>query len=362
MCQTPWENPQRHSLIVLNLRRRLAEQEDANKRLRLEKDAQLKEVTKTLLILEAQLRREQHQIRQILEDKEKKIAEQEKNIKALLTLNRKLAASRHRTIDKKYTTFDLPADKKHVSKTPKRQQRKISWHNEVHVITDYDLHWTAINNSVKTLTRSEEANNNVKEDQRVGNTNKSCMKELQLTNGDPNLDDDDDDDNRRTETEYKFNAIAEVREADLCLDINEACDALNFALQESEGDCLHSTDLVASTTQPNRDDDVCSSDSELTLCANSPIQKAFNNSCLLQANLSTTVKKDANPPPSLGIYNRVMSNHRSVTKPKDVKYKKISRVKSRSLEELRGRLKQHHRSQPLGFLDGPVPLESSEEL
>ncbi|XP_076031674.1 uncharacterized protein LOC143019661 [Oratosquilla oratoria] len=38
-------------------------------------------------------------------------------------------------------------------------------------------------------------------------------------------------------------------------------------------------------------------------------------------------------------YNRVMSNHRSVTKPKDVKYKRINKAKSRSLEELRGKLK-----------------------
>ncbi|XP_018015210.1 uncharacterized protein LOC108672096 [Hyalella azteca] len=38
-------------------------------------------------------------------------------------------------------------------------------------------------------------------------------------------------------------------------------------------------------------------------------------------------------------YNRVMSNHRSVTKVKDVKYKRINKAKSRSLEELRGKLK-----------------------
>ena len=39
-------------------------------------------------------------------------------------------------------------------------------------------------------------------------------------------------------------------------------------------------------------------------------------------------------------YNRVMSsNHRAVTKPKDVKFKRISKAKSRSLEELRGKLR-----------------------
>ncbi|CAB3368887.1 Hypothetical predicted protein, partial [Cloeon dipterum] len=39
-------------------------------------------------------------------------------------------------------------------------------------------------------------------------------------------------------------------------------------------------------------------------------------------------------------FNRVMgNNHRSVTKPKDVKYKRINKAKSKSLEELRGRLR-----------------------
>ena len=41
------------------------------------------------------------------------------------------------------------------------------------------------------------------------------------------------------------------------------------------------------------------------------------------------------------------SNHRAVTKPKDVKFKRISKAKSRSLEELRGKLKwqQQHQQQ-----------------
>lgn len=48
---------------------------------------------------------------------------------------------------------------------------------------------------------------------------------------------------------------------------------------------------------------------------------------------------DQEPPNHVTTYNRVMSNHRSVTKPKDVKYKRINKAKSKSLEELRGRLK-----------------------
>ena len=43
-------------------------------------------------------------------------------------------------------------------------------------------------------------------------------------------------------------------------------------------------------------------------------------------------------------YYRVMSNHKSVTKPKDVKFRRINKAKSRSLEELRGQLKTPTRS------------------
>lgn len=54
-------------------------------------------------------------------------------------------------------------------------------------------------------------------------------------------------------------------------------------------------------------------------------------------------------------YNRVMSNHRSVTKPKDVKYKRINKAKSKSLEELRGRLRHWVEK---GSID---PLESTQK-
>lgn len=45
------------------------------------------------------------------------------------------------------------------------------------------------------------------------------------------------------------------------------------------------------------------------------------------------------PPNQVMTFNRVMSNHRTMTKPKDVKYKRINKAKSKSLEELRGKLK-----------------------
>lgn len=56
-------------------------------------------------------------------------------------------------------------------------------------------------------------------------------------------------------------------------------------------------------------------------------------------------------------YNRVMSNHRNVTKPKDVKYKRINKAKSKSLEELRGRLKNWVEK---GNKLASVPLEHAQ--
>lgn len=57
-------------------------------------------------------------------------------------------------------------------------------------------------------------------------------------------------------------------------------------------------------------------------------------------------------------YNRVMSNHRSVTKPKDVKYKRINKAKSKSLEELRGRLKHWVDKGNSNSFDSKIPAQS----
>lgn len=67
-------------------------------------------------------------------------------------------------------------------------------------------------------------------------------------------------------------------------------------------------------------------------------QNALPHSSEQDANQSKS-KKNNNNNNQVTTYNRVMSNHRSVTKPKDVKYKRINKAKSKSLEELRGRLK-----------------------
>ena len=61
-------------------------------------------------------------------------------------------------------------------------------------------------------------------------------------------------------------------------------------------------------------------------------------------------------------YFRVMTNHqKSVTKPKDVKFKRINKAKSRSLEELRGQLKCPTRSSSTNDEDIDDLEEDDEE-
>ncbi|XP_071447812.1 uncharacterized protein [Hetaerina americana] len=60
-------------------------------------------------------------------------------------------------------------------------------------------------------------------------------------------------------------------------------------------------------------------------------------------------------------YNRVMSNHRSVTKPRDVKYRRINKAKSKSLEELRGRLRGGGHAPPLGQASSTAPFSKHME-
>lgn len=85
-----------------------------------------------------------------------------------------------------------------------------------------------------------------------------------------------------------------------------------------------------SKSEANRKRDAFASKSEKAVCVeeekNTKDEQISNDEGKRGSNQVTT-------------YNRVMLNHRSVTKPKDVKYKRINKAKSKSLEELRGRLK-----------------------
>ncbi|XP_053675925.1 uncharacterized protein LOC128726159 [Anopheles nili] len=70
-----------------------------------------------------------------------------------------------------------------------------------------------------------------------------------------------------------------------------------------------------------------------------PVIITSSSSCDVEADLCGTPAQSCKVQGAVTNFNRVMSNHRSVTKPKDVKYKRINKAKSKSLEELRGRLK-----------------------
>lgn len=318
MCQTTFENPRRQSLQLLNLRRRLAEQVEANKRLRLEKDEQLQDISTNLMILESQLRREQERIARLLEEKNQKIIEQDRHIQALLRLNRKLAANCHRKTG--------GADGKCTDKKLSRKQRRISWHNEVHVIVDYDQPWS------RTNFRDCQVSGTLAESESRTEVSGASREAVCLHNGNASLVVDD------------YDPVDFARAA------AEACDAVNKVLQESGGDSA-----VGSPCQ----DSVISETTFLPSVREDEPLKTSDCRSLPSENPASVVPCSLSSPSSLGVYNRVMSNHRSVTKPKDVKYKRISRVKSRSLEELRGRLRRHLTHPPVSE---HILLESNEEV
>ncbi|XP_050442703.1 uncharacterized protein LOC126846897 [Adelges cooleyi] len=121
--------------------------------------------------------------------------------------------------------------------------------------------------------------------------------------------------------------------------------------------CLHSrladfgvtmtatTTLVDDGNVDDSDSAVIMEEDECNGQADAPEQRQPENAAQQQTQTATAAvtAEDGRETDGRGnvtaTYNRVMSNHRSVTKPKDVKYRRINKAKSKSLEELRGRLK-----------------------
>lgn len=113
------------------------------------------------------------------------------------------------------------------------------------------------------------------------------------------------------ETVYSVEEDSEQQHTDL--DVNEKRDKFkNRSLHRVETDCSNETDL-------EHDD------------------PAEQRRCVSEQN--TPIKEKTSGTKTQTSYNRVMLNHRAVTKVKDVKYKRINKAKSKSLEELRGRLR-----------------------
>lgn len=92
-----------------------------------------------------------------------------------------------------------------------------------------------------------------------------------------------------------------------------------------------------SKSEANRKRDAFASKSEKAVCVEE--EKVAVNSNNKEKQNGDDAKRGNGSSNQVTTYNRVMLNHRSVTKPKDVKYKRINKAKSKSLEELRGRLK-----------------------
>lgn len=137
------------------------------------------------------------------------------------------------------------------------------------------------------------------------------------------------------ETVYSVEEDSEQQQGEKSSDVNEKRDKFkNRTLHRVETDCSDDNELAH--------DDAGSTGSVVVVernCVseqNTPVKEKY--SC---SNSKLSQQQQAPPPtPNTTIcYNRVMSNHRAVTKVKDVKYKRINKAKSKSLEELRGRLR-----------------------
>ena len=101
------------------------------------------------------------------------------------------------------------------------------------------------------------------------------------------------------------------------------------------------SDLTTTTTYSD-----CSTDEESTRLlfsetTETPGSQSRRSSCGCLHCGRLTASEPASRRSSCGstAFNRVMTNHRTFSKPKDVKFKRINKAKSRSLEELRGKLK-----------------------
>lgn len=131
------------------------------------------------------------------------------------------------------------------------------------------------------------------------------------------------------ETVYSVEEDSEQQQGEKSADVTEKRDKFkNRTLHRVETDCSDDNELahddvsVTSVVVVERN---CVSEQ------NTPVKEKY---------CSNSLNKQQQPPPPTTIcYNRVMSNHRAVTKVKDVKYKRINKAKSKSLEELRGRLR-----------------------
>lgn len=147
---------------------------------------------------------------------------------------------------------------------------------------------------------------------------------------------------------------------------NESTSTTNPNSSSNDASSSQRTNVFTPTTEAaNRRRDAFATGSEKAICAQEPqviiptMQSTVgsrkgscsssngtstSSNCSISSNSMSSIRdgrerEKVQSTTQVTTYNRVMSNHRNVTKPKDVKYKRINKAKSKSLEELRGRLK-----------------------
>lgn len=271
-----------------------------------EKTEQMNGLTSQLLLLESRLKRKQKQIAGIICHRELTILRQQKIID---TLSSRLVDHGLDTLDPSYTDFDSLNDS-----------------DSAVVLEDID---SDCNSSfsirrkgscgdvtvVRSISDAIETNMN-----KYGGTRRSncflrrpdILETVYSVEEDPEPQQTDVAEKR---DKFKNRSEKAVLVSSLEGQLDEAKQQSGHHTKET------TTSSQMTATKPSRSD---SSDKSVNESSSSP----YNN------NPNGGVKQS-----QVTNFNRVMSNHRSVTKPKDVKYKRINKAKSKSLEELRGRLK-----------------------
>ncbi|XP_061716993.1 uncharacterized protein LOC133524859 [Cydia pomonella] len=310
---------QAHQLLTWRRAHRI--QEDLVSRLQIEKANQLKSLSSQLLLFESRLVRKQKEISNIIAVRESIIAKQQKAIEALqvkllengIEPTQAIPDFREMLQDSQIADFDslndsdsavimedVDSDCSNLAHVPRfRNSDSVTIVRSISDAIDPNLKYSIIRRSNGFLRRPEilETVYSVEEE-----ADADSMKGLSAQNS--------------TEKEIKDNKTDEEKQ-------NESSSLLS-----QRRDNFRMRSVVLTEALKSIDDD---KKNETWAYSYVPKKTASDDEAT-----ESDEETERNP---VVTYNRVMSNHRNVTKPKDVKYKRINKAKSKSLEELRGRLK-----------------------
>lgn len=279
---------------IIALRQAFAMQKQQHQRQQLEKAEQLNALTSQLLLLEARLKRKQKHIAAVLAQRDLTIQRQQKIIDALSS---RLVDHGLETIDPSCTDFDSLNDS-----------------DSAVVLEDVD----SDSNNSSLITR-----------QKLSGSDVTIVRSI----------------SDAIETNLKYGI---PRRSNCFLRRPDILETVYSVEEDSESNNQQSLDVVEKRDKFKASKDHVASDLEDAAENTGEIRDDVNQNNTHTIASTTSIgfagdNGNAVQPRDRGKqvtnYNRVMSNHRSVTKPKDVKYKRINKAKSKSLEELRGRLK-----------------------